>query len=110
MRQTKSNLDKILKHTKFDSNTKALWAYFRGNKSADGFRGERHTKAQRLILVNLHLNGALRNRLEVEHYQAMDMQWVRDAIQTCVWSFRPETIAHWNHAIKLIDIAKGARS
>jgi len=106
MRQTKANLDRILKHTKFDSRTKALWSYFRGNYSSAGFRGHGYKKAVRLILVNLHLNGAIDDLIGRSPFRADTPEWIAEATDQLVRRFRPVTVAHWKHAIELIDIAK----
>ena len=102
-------LDKILHHTKFNHRTKALWVYFRGNESVNTFRqGFNHI--ERLILLNLYLNGFLEQRLRHRcgNFRATgdyNMKSRRMAIASLVLSFRQTTIANWEHAVKLIDIA-----
>lgn len=80
-------LDIILRHTRFNHTTKALWSYYRGNESTKRYAGRRGNKAIWFIRINRILNGS---------------RYHRDSLQ-------PETIANWDHAIRLIDIARTRR-
>ena len=104
----KQRLDKILKHSKFNHKTKALWAYFRGNESVDTFLYTRD-RIIKLILLNLHLNGALEERLGLIG-RRREPRSCRDAVARLVENIRPTTYAHWEYAVRLIDIAKSKRT
>lgn len=87
--KARAALDKILKGTSFTSKTKALWAYYRGNESVSKI----HT-ARELYTLNLSFNGALNYRLHPLRTHRFEK------------SIRPTTIARWQYAMTLIDIAK----
>ena len=108
--KARAELDRILKHTKFTWRTKGLWAYFRRNRTADKARRARKNKAREVYTLNLELNGALQHRL------VPPKCWVCGGAMRCLGSnrqrlnrfkksIRPSTLAHWDHAIELIDIA-----
>jgi hypothetical protein len=125
--EARRKLDHILRHTKFNHRTKALWAYYRGNKKSLGRfeqivenvwreHGTGNRKARTLILLNLSLNGALEDALVGAHCCGCRLRYSymgcknrpsrEDNMSRLIRSFRPETIANWEHAIKLINIAK----
>jgi len=105
----KQRLDKILKHSKFNHKTKALWAYYRGNGSVETFaRHCRRDRVMKIILLNLHLNGALEERLGLFGGDRQRQSY-RDAMLRVVEAIRPTTHAHWKYAIRLIDIAKSPK-
>ena len=114
--KAKAELDKILQHAKFNHRTKALWAYFRGNKSADKAR-KSGNKVRDLILLNLVMNGALGQRLMIpekcRHCAVPDCEdrySNRQRYNHLKRSIKRSTVAHWNHAVALIDIAKLPRA
>lgn len=112
--KAKAELDKILKHTKFNHRTKALWLYFRGSKSVAKASKSRN-KIRELIFRNLELNGALEQRLmpmccwncnetaATCNFKSLSHQQRVNRVKK---SFRPATLADWTHAVALIDIAK----
>ena len=105
--KARAALDKILKPTKFDSRTKALWAYYRSNKSVSKIHNARD-----LCIYNLKASGDLRLRLmshrckycpEQDCEKRITDQQKMDHFKK---SIRPTTIARWQYAKTLIDIAK----
>ncbi len=115
MKQTvkaRAELDKILQHTKFNWRTKGLWAYFRRTKATDKARRSHKNKARDLYTLNLNLNGALSKRLMIPARcrfcpaeRCKDRLTNRQQLNRFQASIRPSTLANWNHAIELIDIA-----
>lgn len=101
-------LDKILKTTKFSAKTKALWAYYRGNESVDMFLKDADgDRVSALIILNAHLNGALEQRLFNFNYCGCGCTNSRKAsLKELVERIRPTTHANWEHAVKLINIAR----
>jgi len=102
----KENLDKILKNTKFTSKTKALWAYYRGNESVNTFKkAARGDTTVSLVLLNLHLNGALEQRLF--NYSDGCPSNRKTTMRGVISGIKETTLNQWDRAIKLIDKAVG---